>query len=273
MGAPGREAKAKPELDEIIGYAGRCIEVYINKCAQNLPEEQKDEMRQNAYLRICEAYTRLDAEKGWKAFVQQHCRGAVLDYIRHGQGFEESAQSLSKSEQEQEQAAERRFTDTLKIRVNPMNEDGDSFMSIEEIAGLFGVHADQEEERPRMHPNWRLLARMASADEKIHLVAKVLLGFKKPDLARQFGVSRERLCQRIKEFFETLDSPEKYHDHWTRQAIFAFGLWEFYGMEPEDIGMGWCYEPINLLDENSVSTALSDPQLAMDLGATRTDIA
>lgn len=252
-------ATGKPPLEQVVDYVEGSVEYYISKFAMNLPSEQKDEIRQNAYLRVCEAYPRLDEALGWKSFVQNHCRGSVLDYIRHGNGFEESRQSLKDKDAEGDAAAEtdgsyeaQKFNESLRVRVTVMGDDGDRKMDAEEIAGIHGIFS-KDDSGTVFNPIWRLVARMASVDDDIHLLAKLLLGFTKPELARRFDVSRERMYQRLKEFFERIDSPEKYHDPWVTQTIYAFGLCDRYNMDPVDNGLGWNFKPVNLIADDSIS--------------------
>lgn len=255
----------KPSLEEITEYADKMLDVYLGKHAAHLPREQKDEIKQRGFLRLIEAYDRIDAEKGWKAFVQRHCRGTVLDYIRLGAGFEESSLGPSAEERESDEGEldETYAPQRLRTRVIGRDDEKDQTLDVEQVAAVHGIFTDFEP-KEKLKLRWRLIARMAAVDQDIHLIAKMLLGFRLTELAAPFQVSREMLHQRLNAFVERLDDPEFYHDPWVQQTIYAFGLSEHFGMEPRDMGVGWQYEPVDLFDGNSV--ALMHWVHQMDLG-------
>jgi DNA-directed RNA polymerase specialized sigma24 family protein len=265
---------AKPTIDEVVDYARDQIKIFLNKLAPDLPREQKDEISQRALQRIVQAYARLDPEKGWKAFTQTHCRGAVLDYIREGAGFEETAGDPRKDEKRKANDDElakdiaKRCSESLRTRVSMVSDD-DRSLDVEEIAGIHGIFAEDPEFE--VDPNWNLVARMASVDEDIHLVAKVLLGRTQESLSEMFGVTRERLSQRVQEFVERLDAPEFYHNRWVRQTIFAFGLSGVYGMDKFDEGLGYEFEPVDLLKDETVNPQASAEFLAQSPESRRPD--
>lgn len=231
----------KPSIETLLAYAEKSVKYHLMKLAIDWPVEQREEMQQNAMLRIIEAYPKIKAVH-WKSFVQLHCRGAVLDYKRDGKGFEESDWGLI------EKAA---AGGAHAFRAEVFNEDNES-QDVETIAGLNGVNSETGmPEESVFHPRWDLIARMASKDPLIHLIAKRLLGFTQEELAAPFGVSRERIAQRTAIFWEKLDDPRFYDLNWVKQTIFAFGLSEFYQMEDKDLGVGWGYEPIDLYSDLS----------------------
>jgi DNA-directed RNA polymerase specialized sigma24 family protein len=268
----------KPDLDVVLQYATKQVDKYLKDHASHLPPEQKDEIRQEALFRVSNAYADIDPSRGWKAFVQMHSRGAVLDYLRDGTGFKETKWDESNREivpeletyaaggdEEHEdepdealvvQVPERKkFKQRLNQRVVVVSSDDNRALDVEEIAGIFGVHSEADDSNI-FKPKWELVARMAAVDPEIHLVAKILRGFTQTELAPGFGVTREMLSQRIRIFFNKLDDPQFYHSPWIRQIIYAFGLEDMYCVphkERGDQGLGWNNDPIDLDSCNSLS--------------------
>lgn len=243
------ESERKPPTrEEVLEYAEKQIKYYIKENASYLPEEQKDEIRQEASIRLLSAYDRIDPEKGWMSFVQSHCWGSVMDYLRSGDGFEESG---DKEEEDDPAAPKTQKAPKLKKRISLTSYDGED-RDLEHILGANGIFIEDEDPSEFMvHPNWDLIARLASRDEKVHLVAKILMGCTQTAEADNFGVSRERLSQRIREFFDELDKPENLHSKVINQTIYAFGLSQYFGMEPVDNGVGWDWPPVDLKSANS----------------------
>ena len=191
-------------------------------------------MAQVARMRVFEAYTRIESGKGWKSFIQRHCRGAILDYLRGGEGFEESNRlKITKKNHGR-----------LRKRVQKVTDDGDD-ISVEALLGMFGVYSEQGSDNI-LDIRWELVARMARVDTDIHLVAKLCLGFTQTELSSMFQVSRERLTQRLQRFCKDLESPEMIHSKWTAQTIYAFGLSEHFNERAQDLGFGWEYDPVDL---------------------------
>lgn len=280
-------AKEKPAIEEVVAYAQKNVEIYIRDKASDLPREQKDEIRQDAFLRVVKAYENLDPEQGWKRFVQMHCAGAVLDYTRWGNGFQETNKSLREPDANDEQAfgsdtqsqtnvsdsvkaeeedaepeneAQPRKSWRLRYRVTHVSED-DTTLDVEQVAGFYGVFAKMPSIDKRVRPRWELISRMANVDDDVHLIAKLLLGFTQTELGPMFGVSRERIGQRMRAFLERLDDPEHIHSRWVKQIIFAFGLSEVYGEPDVDQEIGWDQEPIDLgslavIEKRSIQTSL-----------------
>lgn len=248
----------KPPIEEVLEYAARQSSIYIGKIASTLPSEQREEISQAALLRILEAYERLDPEKGWKSFVQRHCAGAVLDYIRWGTGFEEVTLKKSSEDDPTEKKPWK-----LKNRLVIMEQNGDDEKSIDATLGLVGIHECQPDIED-YRPNWPLIARMASQDVDIHLVAKLLLGFTQTELSGMFKVSRERLTQRLQEFCEKLDSTKYLGSRWVAQTIYAFGLCNLFHQAEIDLGFGWEYEPVDLWSTDINYIERLNPQLCFE---------
>ena len=265
------DQKEKPSLEDVIKYARKQLQIYTAKFASNLPFEQKEEISQSGLLRVIEKYDGLDPAKGWKSYVQRHCSGAVLDYIRWGVGFKE--QTLTPSQKKNEdgeliEPPEEKKPWRLRKRITPESRnrngsDVDFENCLESILGFnnkFHAPVDLSEFRP----HWELLARMASQDVDIHLVSKLLLGFTQTELASMFRVSRERLTQRFAEFCKRLDDPEFYNSKWIIQTIYAFGLSHKFNQRNEDLGFGWEYDPVDLWSRDINYIENLNPQMIFE---------
>jgi hypothetical protein len=268
---PSKAAPAKPSAEECLAYAKNQVAYYIKRHASSLPREQRQEIIQNCFVRVLDAYVRIDASRGWKSFIQNHARGSVLDYLAAGEGFEEAILMTANGGDEGGSGNTGR-PDRLRFRISTEMKPGVEGSalgrgggaaddSIDALLGKLGIFADGEE--VVFNPNWPLLSRMAAIDRDIHLLAKILMGCTQAELAESFGVSRERLSQRIRLLFEKLDSPQFYNNKWVKQTIYAFGIWELYGMNAEDQGLAWNIQPVNLFEINSVTQMKVDLRLAM----------
>jgi RNA polymerase sigma factor (sigma-70 family) len=247
----GAQMSERPSKDDIVKYAKKTVDYHLHKFAKNLPEEQKDEVRQEAMIRVLVAYENLDTEKSWKTYVQQHCKGAVLDYLRAGNGFEETGWIASDKSSVEPTTGMRL---TRRIEIVSGDDDSDA-LNAEDIAGLFGMF--DEIEPNEFKPNFDLLFRMSGVDQEIHLITKLLLGFNQTELAEQYekGITRERLSQKVDEFFKKLDAPEFIGNRWIEQTIFALGLCEYYTMPNKDNGQGWEFHRFDLFDQKSFEQA------------------
>ena len=274
---------SKPSLEEVLDYAEKQADKALRDSASQLPAEHKDEIRQKILIRAWKAYATLDASQGWKSFIQHHAKGAVKDYQRSGEGWKESRWDETRTKPEavttgstnfddpspdtQEAhepdnaleclegddlisvapnpaPAPSRFKPRLSQRVSTVNSEDDRSLDVEEIAGIAGVFADPRQLTAGVR--WELVARMASVDRELHLVAKLIRGFTQQQLAQDAGCTREMLSQRFYGFIANLDSPENYHSRWWAQIIFALGLCEEYGMPDQDQALGWDLPPVDL---------------------------
>ena len=246
LAAEEQNPKIKPSIEVVYAYAVKSTEYHIRENANNLSEEQKEDVKQEAMIRVLEAYDRLDPEKGWKAFIAKHCWGAVLDFLKGG-SFEDGLGGISVNE------------DALKFRVEIKNEDNE-VISVENTAAIFGFFTDPSIEE-RFAPNWDLLSKMAGRDESLMIVAKLLLGFTQEEIAEQRGddlvdtKSRERVSQIVQELFAKMDSPYFLHDRWINQCIFALGLSKVFNMPEHDNGEGHELPSFNLSDPDSFTKA------------------
>lgn len=260
------DGRTKPEFKEVYEYAQKQVEIYLHKHGSDLPYEQKDEVRQNALMRAWVAYQGLDPERGWKSFIQQHCHGAVLDYIRDGRGFEESGWETKKDDDELDPdtglKVGEKWPDRIKHRFEVYDADTETVLDVEEVAGLNGVFFDCiDADRSQMNPRWPLVARLASLNERTHLVAMTLLGYSQTELAATFGCSRERLSQMIKEFCLWIDNPENLYSREVNQTIFAFGMSKIFHQPDEDNGYGWNLLPVNLFEKGGPVGAVANYQV------------
>lgn len=244
----------KPSIETVVEYAQKQVRNYIIKLASTLPLEQREEISQDAMVRVIEAYERLDKSKGWKSFVQLHCYGTVIDYMRSCSGFEEVSVRKTQGESRPKRLRNRvQFTH---------NESGDR-VDLETTLGLFGVF-DEQPELTAFKPKWPLIARMARQDMDVHLVAKLLLGFTQTELSGMFKVTRECLTQRLQDFCEQLNSPALLHSRWVAQTIYAFGLCHLFNQPEIDLGFGWEYDPVDLFQKDINYIESLDPQQEMN---------
>ena len=244
---------AKPTLEEVLKYAKPIIFQFIHKFAADSPDEHKEEIEQCAYVRIIEAYDRLDVEKGWKSFIYTHAGGAVQDYKKFGKGFHEQRWSIAKTEK-----PNGRHSSKIRDRVTPtqtVEDEEDELLDIDFILGGFGVFSEQTSTSKNI--KWDLVARMASVDDVIHIFAKYLLGFKIEEISRFFGMSRSRTTQLIAAFVRRFDDPDIAEDTWFMQTIFAFGLCSKLGLKEVDqsktmgFPYGWNLKPVDLYSKQA----------------------
>jgi DNA-directed RNA polymerase specialized sigma24 family protein len=228
---------SKPSFDEVYKYAKKSVLFYIEKKAPYLSRELKEEIEQDAMLRVWQAYQNLDPQRGWKSFIQLHCNGSVLDYLKSGDQNTESELNM------------------IRVEIPSGDDDGEN-LQVEQVLGILDPQHD-EDEKNKFNPNWDLISRMAGKDEGLHIVAKVLLGYSQEMIAEQYEAnymqknSRERISQKIHEFFKKLDSPEFIRDPWVNQCIYALGLCDLYGQPESDNGLGWNLERYDLNDDKS----------------------
>jgi len=232
----------KPSLDEVLKYAKEQMKYYLRSQASHLPEEQKEEVTQDCMIRLFRAYEKLDDEKGWKAFVQKHCFGATKDYVERGKGFEESKWVL--------QSLENGCETSIKFRETGPTCEPDEDLGSNAIDKILAYNEDPfdkesveiEEEKIK----WDLLARMCSIDKDLHIFVRYhLLDNTLEKLTEYFGLTRERIGQRLKSFTLSLDDPDQYENTWIMQIIFALGLCEKFHMEEIDQGHGYHLPPVD----------------------------
>lgn len=225
------KAKQKPTIEQVLEYAKKQVKFYISSPkfgGQSLTPEQKEEVYQDACLRLWAKYSELDPALGWQSFTQKHCFGALMDYLKSG---------LKDTESEFSQE-----------RVEIVSKEDGSTLSLDDTAGFFGVHTELDLIPKGFNPRWDLINRLIGKHEDLHIIAKCLNGYTQDQIAEQLAmvktnvkteVSRERISQRIREFFEKLDDPAQAYNPVVNQFIFALGLSSFYHMSEVDNGYGW----------------------------------
>jgi DNA-directed RNA polymerase specialized sigma24 family protein len=232
----------KPTKEEVYDYAKKKIEAAIYSHARGKPHEQIEEATQDAWLRVFEAYERLDRDT-WKSFIATHANGAVLDYFKLGKGHLEDRKG--KEDKKDKDGNEiRKSRENIKMRVSYTDDENKDF-DIDAIAGLNGVFTSEylmEEQDIK----WDLVAKMASADSAIHLLAKLILGFSMDELSDFFKCSKETLSRRYRRFLKRINMPSYARDPWMDQFIFAFGLSEMFHLKEVDNGLGHDYQAVDL---------------------------
>lgn len=281
----------KPDFKDVYAYAQKSAQHFIRKIARHLSEAQQEEISQDAMLRVWQAYKDLDVSKGWKSFMQFHCRGACLDYIKAGRSDIEAELTANdpkdKSKLERETVVYKYKHTTVnadglrskevkisrdqikavqtnqrikakRVEIIGNDEDSGEILSIDDTCALLGITENGFELNQNLFsPNWELLGRLVADDENLHIIAKILLGFSQEQIAEQFGtslgstISRERISQRLYETFSKFDSIENLNSITVKQSIYALGLCKYYH-EPEiDQGIGWDKECFDLSHPDS----------------------
>lgn len=216
----------KPTKEEVVKYAKPIVYKFIGELACDLPPEQKEEIEQEAYLRLMSGYQNIDPTLGWKSFVYNHCRGAVLDYLKFGKGFAEQKWSILKEEEE-----DARHRNKIKHRVSNVTAEGED-ADVDQILGNNDVYNSFTD--PDIKIRWNLVARMATTDKVIHAMAKRIRGFEMQEIADVFGITKAQANQLIMQFVERLDDPDLNFDPWVLQTIYAFGLCRHFSIKEVD---------------------------------------
>lgn len=241
----------KPTLDEVLAYAEPQIKNWISKEAKNLPFEQIEEILQEGFLRIIKAYEGLDPEKGWKAFVYNHARGAVLDYLKGGHGFTEERWSIAKPEEH-----ESRNVSKIRSRVGLVNEEGEN-MSVDFVLGMNG---EFDERVDRLKLDWDLLSRLAYRDKGVNCFARLIQGYSIEEIAQNQGLSRARVGQIIDDFVSRFDDPDEAFNPWFQQVCFALGLSHKLGF-PNERNQYACNDPKVDIFNTEAMPPEEDPQM------------
>lgn len=257
--------RVKPTMEEMFRYAKPIIYKTIGKYSPEMPEEQKEETEQNAYLRLIEAYPKVDPNAGWKSFVYNHSRGSVLDYLKSGEGFQEDSWSLKKEEKHGAV-----HVNKMKHRLQIVSEDGDD-VETEAILGMNGKFTEMQLDYPNL--KWDLLARMASHDRELHAFLKWLRGQRLEEIGRVIGVSRASVGQMIIGFVNRFDDPsfatELGKKFWFDQIIWCLGLHRMFGLEDRDQSevcghpLGQTLDPVDL--DNAKPKFVYDNEMQGDL--------
>ena len=232
----------KPTREEICNYARPILKKYIGKKYRHIPEEQREEMEQEGYLRILNAYDIIRPTE-WKSFIYTHCNGAVQDYDKFGKGFEEQRWSIAKTEEH-----EAVHVNKIRHRVEiPTDEDGND-AEFDQVLGFNGVFAELDVFGLKI--KWDLAARLASNDIELLCFLKLLREFTVEEIAVSVGVSRSVATQYIQNFVQRMELMKR-----NMQTIYALGLCYKFGMKDVDQStihnepLGNDVEPINILDD------------------------
>jgi hypothetical protein len=235
----GQQDRTKPSLEEVLDYAQKQVAYYLNRLARAAPHEHREEMAQNAIMRIWRLYPKMDATRGVRKYVQKHCRGALLDYRRAGSGFQETRASLRSSKLNGSKAP------PLTRRISTYCESEQESMELDEAIGFY-IIGQEVKINEMVEINWELLSRMARKDFGLHIfVRHVLKDVELEKLTAVFGGTRERLSQVYNEFLTRIDDPSRVNDPWTNQMIYALGLSKHLGLPKEDLKLGWTFEPVD----------------------------
>lgn len=239
------ESRKKPSIEEVIRYATPQVRKFIGEIASDLPIEQREEIEQDAYLRLVSAYDAIDAELGWKSFVYLHCRGAVLDYCKFGRGFHEKRWSIAS-----EEGPGSSNPGKMRSRLD-LVADGED-VDIDHVLGMNGAAVEAAVDVVKIR--WELVERMASQDECLRAFASHIRGNGIEELAPTFGLCRARVGQLIQAFAARFDDPELADCPWFKQTCYAFGLCKHMGMpdvdQSEVLGfqVGWGLPRVDLDD-------------------------
>jgi hypothetical protein len=227
------ETKKKPTLDDVLKETGKKISYWIFKQANKLPQEQKDEIRQIALMTIFEKYGEIEAE-GWKSWLNDRCRGFVLDYIKQRKGFISFGKKMSRAENS--------------------NSEGDE-ITIDQNISKYGLLNPKD--KVDIQIDWDLCAKLASKDLAFKAFIKnKVLGITLEVLVPHFNLETTRINQLVQEFVDRFDSPEHADCEWFKQCCFALGLCkvldipnhpQYLNDSPSSIGEH--LEPIDLWDE------------------------
>lgn len=235
----------QPSWEEVSEYVTKTIK-YINATrGKDLPIDQKEDITQEALIRCWKASKNIEEDRGWKSFMKTHCYGAFLDYLKSGSGFQEH-KTNSKN---------------LKSRLNYLESDGETIRSIDQILGSQGIfHTLDEGFETKI--KWDLLSRIASRDDSVLILAKILLGFSVSEISDDSVFCRERVGQQVNELLEKFDDPKNHGDKWVNQIIYALGLSTYYGTPNEDNTWGWEYPPTDFFQSIEITNKKFTPQLS-----------
>lgn len=235
----------KPEWNEVYRYAERRIKVLTARNFLHTPDFQKDEMAQEARIRVWQAYESLEGDKGWKSYISLHVRGAFLDYYRSGSGFIEDKTGSA----------------FMSDRVTMFDHETRKEKDVEAILAVCGFYDEMELREVKIR--WDLISHLASREDAVLILAKSIMGFSITEIAEDSSLSRERVHQQVSELIAKFDNPTYRTDKWINQIIYAFGLSDFYGTPNKDNGWGWEFSPIDLFNRVHISNKEFTPQLAL----------
>lgn len=251
----------KPTIEAVLAYVRPLTLKFIAQFARDLPEEQREEIEQSVNLKVIQAYKGLDPDAGWKSYAWNLARGAVLDYKKHGQGFQESRWSIAK-----EEAHDSIHATKIRERVFHGPPGLEDMPDLEAVLGRSGVFSETEIDTIRIR--WDLVARLARRDDELHAFAKWIRGYELEEMAPHFGLSRARIGQLIQQFIDRLDTPSEMDSPWNRQIAFSLGIARHFGVPDCDQARLYLYPIGNDLDPvdlDDLSPKDIGPDLQTDL--------
>lgn len=241
----------KPSREDFLAYAEASAKSFVSRKLSTLPPEIREECIQEALLRAVTVYDdKLEANEPWKGYCWRHATGAVLDYLRNGESFEENQWSLQDS------------ATAINQRVTDSNEDGTENIDVSQLAGRYGVAEESDPCAPAI--NWPLMERLAREDKSVKILGKYLLGFRLEEISHEFELTGERIGQMLGDIIERIRKPSKkdlLYPHFV-QLLYALGITHL-DMKIEDQGVGWSFEPVDLFKEYEET---QDPQMGFNLG-------
>lgn len=217
------EENKKPTREEVLAYTEKVFNHFMGKrWLRSSPPEQREEMLQEAFIRVLNKYDEFEVDRSWKSLVSSHARGAILDYLKAGNGFEESRWSLQKPDDVGSVHAGK-----LQTRIALENCEGED-SDVDEVAGRFGVF---QQMRGEIQINWDLLAKLCAGDSELKVFAWWLRGFTYEEIGAAIGVKTARVGQIVGEVINRFDDPtwSSNGEAWLRQISYALGISELLG--------------------------------------------
>jgi DNA-directed RNA polymerase specialized sigma24 family protein len=204
------------DKETVIKKASEYLDYSINKYAFTQSRETKEDIKQTGFVRVLEAFERIDESmNSWKSYIQNHCNGAVLDYLKSPKNSRKTSELF----------------DGTYIEADDLINMGMFYNSAHET---------------KLNIKWDLVSRMAAKDDRVLLVARFLLGYTISDVSTNATMSRESITCKFQDFCSSLDDGFNVNDPWTNQIIYAFGLSHRFSVSEHDNGWGWDSEPINI---------------------------
>lgn len=211
-----------PTKEQVCAYGTRVLNKLLANAA-NINKEHQEEIRQEAYLRLLEAYPDIDPSRGWKSFVYTHVKGAIFDYMKSGAGFKETNWSL-----QADPKPGKKHKDKIRYRVSKVNEDGEDLPLDDALGTLGAFHEAMNHEQIKIR--WDLVCCMAAQDEFVEAFAKYIRGQSAEEMSGSMEFCRSRSGQFISSFISKFDDP--WYDLlpgtaeyiWFKQICYAFGL-------------------------------------------------
>jgi DNA-directed RNA polymerase specialized sigma24 family protein len=207
--------------DEAIQVVTKIADRLLNKLARFLPKEQREEAKQEMYLRILEYLPDFSRRKNWKGMIYTHCRGAILDYIKRGSGFQEHKKSSEKAKANKSPKIMK-----SRITVNPSNENGTLGDAVDRSLYNAGEFINPEKFLINDFPNidWLTLYKLASVNRNVFIITLWLKGNSITEIGKLVGLTEQRIDSIRLTTFRDLKLPRARHEPYWRTLIHALGL-------------------------------------------------